>query len=87
MGGAGFDFLGFHHRLVRSRGVVGKRGIVFLARRPSDKAMQHVRGQIKQLTVRSRQGLPVEWVVEHLNAFLGGWAAHFRYGHSTVRFD
>jgi group II intron reverse transcriptase/maturase len=43
VGGEGFDFLGFHHRLVRSEGRVGKRGVVFLARWPADKAMQHAR--------------------------------------------
>ncbi len=31
VGGDGFDFLGFHHRLVRSRGTTGKRGVIFLA--------------------------------------------------------
>jgi RNA-directed DNA polymerase len=87
VGGGGFDFLGFHHKLVRARGFQTGRGTVFLARWPSDKAMQHARDRIKELTVRSRQSLPVEWVVEELNRFLAGWAAYFRYGHSTVRFD
>jgi hypothetical protein len=31
-GGEGFDFLGFHHRLVRARGCTGARRFVFLAR-------------------------------------------------------
>ena len=31
-GGPGFDFLGFHHRLVRSRGDRGKPKVTFLAR-------------------------------------------------------
>ena len=35
-GGGGFDFLGFHHRLVRSRGLGGKPRVTFLARWPSD---------------------------------------------------
>jgi RNA-directed DNA polymerase len=33
-GGEGFDFLGFHHRLVRSRGLNGKKPVTFLARWP-----------------------------------------------------
>jgi RNA-directed DNA polymerase len=33
-GGEGVDFLGFHHRLVRSRAVRGTGGITFLARWP-----------------------------------------------------
>jgi RNA-directed DNA polymerase len=36
-GGEGFDFLGFHHRLVRSRGLNGKKPVTFLARWPSDR--------------------------------------------------
>ena len=34
VGGPGFDFLGFHHRLVRSRGIRGRKGVTFLARWP-----------------------------------------------------
>jgi RNA-directed DNA polymerase len=87
VGGEGFDFLGFHHRLVRSRGLTGKKPVTFLARWPSDKAMQHARDRIRFLTRRARQALPQEWVVEHLNQFLGGWAAYFRFGNSTARFE
>lgn len=86
-GGEGFEFLGFHHRLVRSRGVLGKRGVIFLARWPADKAMQRARDRIRELTVRSRLLLPVAAVVGDLNMFLRGWAGFFRYGHSTVRLD
>ena len=49
-GGGGFDFLGFHHRLVRSRGLNGKKRVAFLARWPADKAMQHARDRIRELT-------------------------------------
>jgi group II intron reverse transcriptase/maturase len=83
----GFDFLGFGHRWVRSRGVRGKRGVWFLARWPSDKAMRRARDRIRELTARSRLLLNVEEVVEDINMFLRGWAAYFRYGHSTIRFD
>ena len=86
-GGEGFDFLGFHHRWVRSRGWRGKRGSTFLARWPADKAMQHARDRIRDLTVRSRLLLSVETVVQDINRFLHGWTAYFRYGHSTGRFD
>jgi RNA-directed DNA polymerase len=87
VGREGFDFLGFHHRMVRSRGLRGRRGIEFLARWPSDRAMRRARDRITKLTVRSRLLLPVEVVVEDLNRFLRGWANYFRYGHSAVRFD
>jgi RNA-directed DNA polymerase len=86
-GGEGVDFLGFHHRWVRSRGWRGKRGSTFLARWPADKAMQRARDRIRDLTVRSRLLLSVETVVQDINRFLRGWAAYFRYGHSTHRFN
>jgi group II intron reverse transcriptase/maturase len=87
VGGEGVDFLGFHHRMVRSRGIHGRGGIEFLARWPSDRAMARARDRITELTVRSRLRLPVEEIVEDLNRFLRGWANYFRYGHSTIRFD
>ena len=87
VGGGGFDFLGFHHRLVRSPGLNGKRPVVFLARWPADKAMQQARDRIRELTRRSRLLVPVKWIVEDLNRFLGGWAAFFRFGNSAARFE
>jgi RNA-directed DNA polymerase len=85
-GGGGFDFLGFHHRLVRSRGLNGKKPVTFLARWPADKAMQHARDRLRELTRRSRSLLPVKWIVEDMNRFLRGWAAYFRFGNSAARF-
>ena len=87
VGGGSFDFLGFHHRLVRSPGLNGKRPVTFLARWPADKAVQHARDRIRELTRRSRLRLPVKWIVEDLNRFLGGWAAFFRFGNSAARFE
>jgi RNA-directed DNA polymerase len=84
--GEGVDFLGFHHRLVRSRGLNGKKPVTFLARWPADKAMQHARDRIRELTRRSRMLLPVKWIVEDMNRFLSGWAAYFRFGNSAARF-
>jgi RNA-directed DNA polymerase len=85
-GGDGLDFLGFHHRLVRSFGRTGTKGVVFLARWPSDKAMTHARDRIRQLTVRSRLWLSVNEIVGDVNRFLRGWAGYFRYGNSSGRF-
>ena len=84
--GPGMDFLGFHHRLVRSRRVRGNKSVVFLARWPADKAMQHAQDRIREITDRSRLLLPVETVVAELNVFLTGWAGYFRFGNSTDRF-
>jgi group II intron reverse transcriptase/maturase len=88
IGGDGFDFLGFHHRLIRvaSRRERG-RPVTFLARWPSDKAMKHARDQVRELTRRSRLLLPIGVIVEDVNRFLRGWAAYFRYGNSAVRFE
>ena len=85
--GEGFDFLGFHHRLVRSQGRVGAKGVTFLARWPAKKAMQHARDRIRELTERRRLRLSVDWVVDDVNRFLRGWAAYFRYGNSADQFD
>jgi RNA-directed DNA polymerase len=84
-GGPGFDFLGFHHRLVRSRGDRGKPKVTFLARWPADRAMQHARDRIRELTGRRWLPLLPEAIVQDVNAFLRGWAAYFRYGHSAQR--
>jgi hypothetical protein len=87
VGGEGLDFLGFHHRLVRSQGRAGTKGVTFLARWPASRAMQHARDRIRELTMRSRLLLPVEMIVTEVNRFLRGWAAYFRYGNSADHFD
>lgn len=85
VGGEGVDFLGFHHRLVRSRPRDGRRPFTFLARWPADKAMQHARDRVRELTARRRLPLRPEAVVQDINLFLRGWAGYFRYGHSAER--
>lgn len=84
-GGEGFDFLGFHHRWVRSRSPRWR--IAYLARWPSRQAMRHARDRTRELTTRDRQLLAVEDVVRDLNLFLRGWANYFRYGNSSPAFD
>jgi len=59
----------------------------FLARWPSNKAMQRIRDRIRELTGRRRLLLPVEWIVQDLNRALRGWAGYFRYGNSARQFD
>ena len=85
-GGEGLDFLGFHHRWVRSRDR-RFRHVCFLARWPSRQAMQRARDRVRELTARDRLRWPVEQIVRDLNRFLRGWAGYFRYGNSTVQFD
>ena len=86
-GGEGFDFLGFHHRLVRARGRRGTQRVTFLARWPSRQAMQHARDRIRELTDRPRLLVPHEQVVREVNAFVRGWTGYFRYGNSARAFD
>jgi group II intron reverse transcriptase/maturase len=81
-GGEGFDFLGFHHRLVRGR-TPRSAQLTFLARWPSRKATQHARDRIRQITDRKRLLVPVEDIIGDLNRFLRGWAGSFRYGNSA----
>ena len=81
-GNPGFDFLGFHHRLVRGR-TPKSAHLTFLARWPSRKATQHARDRIREITGRDRLWVPVEDVVAELNMFLRGWAGYFRYGNSA----
>ncbi|MFC9916582.1 group II intron maturase-specific domain-containing protein [Streptomyces sp. NPDC059862] len=83
----GFDFFGFHHRQVRSRGLHGRRRFEFLARWPSNRPMQHARDRIREITARRRLPLHPEAIVEDLNLFLRGWMAYLRYGHSARRFS
>jgi pimeloyl-ACP methyl ester carboxylesterase len=52
-GGEGLDFLGFHHRWVRSRDDRFKH-VAFLARWPSRQAMQRARDRVRELTGRNR---------------------------------
>jgi RNA-directed DNA polymerase len=71
-GAEGFDFLGFHHRMVESR---KRRGRWWLNKWPSSRAMTSIRGKIRDLTAASRVGLDLRVVVEDLNPVLRGWGA------------
>ncbi|MGP4029916.1 group II intron reverse transcriptase/maturase [Actinomadura sp. 3N407] len=81
-GEEGFDFLGFHHRLVR--GWTPKSAhLTFLARWPARKAVQRARDRIRELTGRKWLWMSVEDIVRDVNMFLRGWAGYFRYGNSA----
>jgi hypothetical protein len=69
-GGDGFDFLGFHHRLVRARGRRRTKRVLFLARWPSRRAAQHALDRIRSLTGRSRLLVPLGNVVQEVDSFL-----------------
>ncbi len=82
--GEGFDFLGFHHRLVDSFRRPGTR---WLARWPLARAMQAARQRIREITDRRLLLRPPEEIVADLNRFLIGWGGHFRHGNSSRCLD
>jgi hypothetical protein len=61
-GEEGFDFLGFHHRLVRGR-TPKSAHLTFLARWPARKAVQRARDRIREITGRKWLWMPVEDIV------------------------
>jgi group II intron reverse transcriptase/maturase len=82
-GEQGFDFLGFHHRMVESS---KRRGRYWMNKWPSPRAMASIRAKIRDLTSPRRVGLPLKVVVEELNPVLRGWGAYFRQGNSSAKF-
>lgn len=79
-GGEGFDFLGFHHRKVRS---VRTPSVMFLASWPGHAAMQRARARVRELLARRQLLRPVADVITDVNRFLRGWGGYFRRGNST----
>lgn len=82
-GREGFDFLGFHHRMVESH---KQRGRYWLNKWPSPRAMASIRAKVRSLTVPSRVGVDLDTVVDDLNPVLRGWGAYFRQGNSSAKF-
>ena len=84
LGKDGFDFLGCHLRIVKSR----FKGRTYLFRWPSAKSMKKVRGRIRELTDRRRRaGLKdVDEVIADLNRLLQGWGNYFRTGNASKQF-
>ena len=82
-GEGGFDFLGFHHRLVESW---KWRGRWYVHRWPSDRAMASVRSKVRELTSRRNTYWDLAYLVERINRRLRGWANYFRRGNSARKF-
>ncbi len=85
LGKDGFDFLGCHLRIVKSR----FKGRTYLFRWPSVKSMKKVRGRVRELTdKRRRAGLKdVDEVIADLNPVLRGWGEYFRTGNASRQFN
>ncbi len=84
-GGAdGFDFLGFHHRLVKS----WRTGKYSCQCWPSRRAMTGIRAKIKEIAApRWRLKEPIDVIVDELNRVLRGWCNYFRWGNSSRQFS
>lgn len=83
-GKEGFNFLGCHLRIVRSK-YVGK---TYLFRWPSPKAMNRIRERVRELTDRRRcSGVKdIREVIRSLNPVLRGWCNYFRTGNASRQF-
>ena len=70
-----FDFLGFTAWMGKGR----KTGKHYPHVQPSKKAEQEIKDRITELTQRGRTIMPLEWVVNEVNAMLRGWVGYFHY--------
>jgi len=87
-GREGFDFLGCHFH-ARVSGRLLERGIrrYYLHRWPSSRSMKRVRGRVKELTGRNRNGVrDIRVLIRDLNPVLRGWGTYFRTGNAADRF-
>jgi RNA-directed DNA polymerase len=84
LGKAGFEFLGCHLRIVKSRFT----GRTYLFRWPSVKSMKKVRQNVRELTdCRRRAGMKdVDEVIADLNPVLRGWGSYFKTGNASKQF-
>ena len=83
-GAEGFDFLGFHHRMVES---LKWRGRFYLNKWPSKRAMARIRAKVRERTPRRYASLEMRTVAEQLNPVLRGWGNYYRWGNSNRKFQ
>ena len=80
----GFDFLGFHIRMV----VSWRYRQRYCQRWPSAQAMTSIRERIKAITApRHKLKRPLADIVVELNPVLRGWGQYFRVGNSSRKFS
>lgn len=85
LGKEGFVFLGCHLRIMLSH--FKRREYLF--RWPSPKAINSIRGSVRELTDRRRWAgvKDIRQVVEVLNPTLRGWGNYFRTGNASLKFQ
>ena len=83
-GKEGFDFLGFHHRIVKLR----KHMRYCIQKWPSHKSMSNIRSEVREFL---KPGAKLCWhiddIVKELNPLLRGWMNYFRFGNSARKFS
>jgi len=70
-----YDFLGFSIWMGKGR----KTGNHYPHVQPSKKSLQTIKDRVTNLTTRSRTIMPLEWVVNEVNATVRGWVGYFHY--------
>ena len=75
-----FNFLGF--TIVIRKGM--KTGRPFPYTAPSNKALKHIREEIKQLTTERYSGTATDIVIRKVNEVVRGWVGYFHYGNCTA---
>jgi len=70
-----YDFLGFIIWMGKGR----KTGNHYPHVQPSKKSLQTIKDRVTNLTTRSRTIMPLEWVVNEVNATVRGWVGYFHY--------
>jgi group II intron reverse transcriptase/maturase len=74
-----FTFLGFLVMMVENP----KTGKMFPLIRPAQKAMKHIRAEIKELTSKRYHSVPEGVIVAKLNETVRGWVNYFYYRHCS----
>jgi len=74
-----FNFLGFDIGMRQGR----KGGKTYPHTEPSQKALKHIRSEIKELTAKRYSATPTELVIRRVNEVARGWVGYFRFGNCT----
>jgi hypothetical protein len=75
-----FDFLGFEVRMAKSR----RTGSWYPHVQPSRKSLRTIKDRITGLTARTRTAMPIDWLVNELNAAVRGWVSYFHVRNCSV---